>query len=471
MKRVDRKTAAVAAARIALDGGLRHARRALAKVRHSDDPGLLYDWSQALRLAHKDDSAHAMLLRVTAAPLVRDHAARWWNEVAIQARDALAAGSPHMAFRLVAHAGLASGADYAEQQFLGGFIALRMLKEPATALVWFRRLDAAVTRPISKARAHYWQGRAYEQKGDTAEAIAQYRLAATWPETFYGQIALARLDPAPLLHLTAMPVEAAPPVELDGDLLMPQIKILADLDQETSLRLFVDRDVQANTSPGHAKRLMLSLTEWGYPEIALRLAKAQSYEGISFPDLLFPVIALPAWRGDGGGPEPALVLGLIRQETEFNPDAVSSSGARGIIQLMPGTAKAAARIAGLPYRPSALLSDPAYAIQLGMTTFNGNLDRFDGSKVLAIASYNAGSANAKKWIAVNGDPRAGGVDPIDWIERIPFGETRNYVERVLENAQVYRGRLAGRDVPLRIMADLYGPGGAPPPPVLRAGGN
>jgi soluble lytic murein transglycosylase len=167
------------------------------------------------------------------------------------------------------------------------------------------------------------------------------------------------------------------------------------------------------------------------------------------------LIALPAYPGPGTAPDPALVLGLIRQETEFDAYAVSPAGAHGLMQLMLTSAKLAAKQAQLAYRPDALLRDPSYNMQLGMTEFHGQLDRFDGSWVLAIAAYDAGPTNVKKWLAANGDPRSG--DPLDWIEQIPFGETRNYVQRVLENTQVYRERLAGRDVALRILPDLYAP--------------
>jgi soluble lytic murein transglycosylase len=465
MSRVDEHSRQVALARIALDGGLLRARAALAKVKNSSDPNLLYDWSRALRVGHKDDSAHAMLLRIAAATLVRDHPAAWWSECSIQARDALTAGDARTAMALVNHAGLSGGEPYAEQQFMGGFIALRFLKEPKTAQAWFQRLEGGVSRPISKGRARYWQGRAYEQMGDTASAITEYRLAATFPETFYGQVALARLEPSPVLHLSETPADTAPPAELDGDILMPQIKIAAELGLATSLRQFLERDVALNPSAGHIKRLIISLGEWGYPEIGVRLAKTESYTGTWLPEQLYPVIQLPAYKGPGSGPEPALVLGLIRQETEFDANAVSVAGARGLIQLMTGTARAAAKIAGLPWRPNQLQSDTSYNIQLGMVDFIGHVSRYNGSLVLAMASYNAGPGNARKWIVANGDPR-GQVDPIDWIEQIPFGETRNYVQRVLENTAVYRNRLAGRDTPLRILADLYGP--ANQPAVLKA---
>ncbi|HSS13991.1 MAG TPA: lytic transglycosylase domain-containing protein [Rhizomicrobium sp.] len=462
--RVDAATADIANARIALNSsGLPKAQAGVEKLRDSTDPNLLFDWSHALRMADRDREAHEMLLKVPAAPMIKDHAARWWAEINIQDRDALTGGDPRLALDLAEHAGLTAGDQYAEQQFLAGFIALRFLKQPAPALAAFQRLDASVARPISKSRAQYWQGRAYEALGDTGSALAHYRQAALYPETFYGQIALAHIDPNPVLHLSDTPVEAAGAGELDGDPLMPQIKILAELGQAASLRQFVERDTEVYSSPRHIKRLMLLLTDWGYPEIAVRLAKGLSYTGTLMPAFTHPLIALPPYPGPGSAPDPALVLGLIRQETEFDAYAVSNAGARGLMQMMPASAKLAAKQAGLPYRPDALLTDTRYNMQLGMTEYRGHLERYEGSWVLAIAAYNAGPANARKWLAANGDPRAG--DPLDWIERIPFGETRNYVQRVLENAQVYRARLAGKDAPLRILENLYAPG-QPSMPVL-----
>jgi soluble lytic murein transglycosylase len=464
ISRVDAATADIANARIALYSyGWPRAQGQVEKLGDITDPGLLFDWAHALRLAGRDKDAHAILLRISPVTMVRDHAARWWTELSLHARDALASGDAHDAVALVRHAGFTSGDQYADQQFLAGFISLRFLKDPAAALADFQKLDAGVTRPISKSRAQYWQGRSYEAMGDSASALSHYRQAATWPETFYGQIALAHIEASPLLHLTDTVVEAAAASEVDADPLMPQIKVLADLGQEETLRLFVDRDTETFASPRHLKRLMLLLNEWGYPEIAVRLAKTASYAGAPMPQFTHPLVALPAYPGPGPAPEPALVLGLIRQETEFDPYAISSAGARGLMQMMPASAKLAAHDASLPYRPDALLTDTTYNMQLGMTEYHSHMDRFGGSWVLAIASYNAGPGNVKKWLAANGDPRV--TDPLDWIEQIPFGETRNYVQRVLENTEVYRARLAAKDVPLRILTDLYAPG-PPSMPVL-----
>ncbi len=460
MARVDDTSAAIARARILLQGGTKSAAAALTAVTDSSDPALLYDWSRALRTEHDDEKAHAMLMRIAPATLARDHTARWWAEVNVQARDMLKAGDAQGALAMVEHAGLPVGDAYAEQQFLGGFISLRFVKDSAAALPWFQRLAANVSRPISKSRAEYWLGRTYEAMNDTGGAVSHYRLAAAYPDTFYGQVSLARTQAAPLLHVNDAAVAAAEKSEIEDDPLMPQIRILADLGQAGDLRLFAEADAQTYSSPRHVKAFLRSLTGWGYPEIAVRLAKAASYAGATMLDYTHPVITLPAYKGQSAAPDPALVLGLIRQETEFDPYAVSPVGARGLMQVMPPVARQSARIAHLPYRLGDLLTNRDYNIELGTIEFNGHVSTWNGSLVLAIAGYDAGDTNTRRWVTAFGDPRNGVVDPIDFIEQIPFDETRNYVERVLENAEVYRDRLAGKDVALQILTDLYAPAAA-----------
>ena len=468
MARVDAKTRAVAQARIALASGYAKARTALAKVGGSDDPSLLFDLARALRLADKDKDAHAMLLRIEPAALARDHTQRWWNEVAVQARDTLAAGDPRLAKRLVDHAQIPPGEQFVDQQFLGGFIALRFLKEPEQALPYFQRLSANVTRPISKSRAEYWQGRALEAMGEPGGAYAHYRVAAAFPDTFYGQLAIARTETAPLLHVNDTVVEAIQKSAIENDTLMPQIKVLAELGQTQDLRLFALREADLYPAPAHLKQFLQSLTDWGYRDVALRLAKSMGYAGQPMVSFAFPVLNPPPYAGSGPGPQPALVHALIRQETEFDAQAISSAGARGLMQVMLSAAKTSSKIGNLPYRPEGLLGDTDYNMKLGMIEFQTHYNSWNNSFVLAIAAYNAGPGNVRKWVAANGDPSRGGVDAIDWIEQIPFGETRNYVERVLENMEVYKNRLAGRDMPLTILADLYGPAAPPDLPVLSA---
>jgi soluble lytic murein transglycosylase len=467
MTQVDATTAAVARARILLEGGTKLAKPALDAVASSTDPALLFDWARALRQEHNDDAAHQMLMRAAPATLARDHTARWWAEVSVEARDMLTAHDAKGALAMVEHAGLPGGDEYVDQQFLGGFIELRFLSDPTAALTWFQRLTAAVSRPISKSRGEYWLGRAYEALGDTPNAIVHYRQAAAYPETFYGQLGLARIEAQPVLHLNQTDVVAAERGEIENDPLMPEIRVLADLGLGDDLRLFAEADATVYSSPRHLKAFMEALRDWGYPEIAVRLAKNASYAGDTLLEFTHPLIPLPSYPGDGTPPDPALVLGLIRQETEFNAYAISSAGARGLMQVMTFTARKSARIAHLPYRPGDLLSDRNYNIDLGMVEFAGHMDYWGGSILLSSAGYNAGDTNALRWVASFGDPRNGAVDPLDFIEQIPFSETRNYVQRVLENTEVYRNRLAGRDMSLQIMADLYAPM-TPPTVVLSA---
>ncbi|MBN9555068.1 MAG: transglycosylase SLT domain-containing protein [Alphaproteobacteria bacterium] len=475
--RVDRRSAELGQARVALASGLAKAKKALAKVSGSSDPALLYDWSRALRIANKDSDAHVMLLRIDPTILARDHTQRWWNEVASQARDALADGKPGLALKLVNHAALPVGDQYADQQFLAGFISLRLLKDPAGALVYFQHLGANVSRPISKARAEYWQGRAYEASGDPAAAYDHYRLAAVYSDTFYGQLAIARTEVEPILHLADTMVEPVPKARIENGALMPQIRVLAELDLNDDLRLFATREASGHTSPAYLKQFLATLRDWGYPQIAVRLAKTSSYSGVPRLEFSYPVLALPSFAGSGTPPQPALVHAVIRQETEFNAEAISSAGARGLMQVMLAAAKTSARLGNLHYRPNDLLTDVTYNMQRGMIELARHYGSWDNSIVLTAAAYNAGPGNVRKWVATYGDPSSGKVDAIDWIEQIPFGETRNYVQRILENLEVYRNRLAGTDQPLSILRDLYGPAPAPavavlaPPAKIRERGN
>jgi len=195
----------------------------------------------------------------------------------------------------------------------------------------------------------------------------------------------------------------------------------------------------------------------GFKDVAVRVAKEASYANVWLLNYSHPVISIPTYTGSGTAPESALVLGVIRQETEFNPASVSYAGARGIIQVMPSSVRHLASLAGLPYRPNDMTRDQNYALKIGMTELAQDLSEWSGSYILAAAAYNAGPGNVRRWISQFGDPRDARVDPIDWIEEIPFEQTRNYVQRVLENTEVYRNRLAGHDQKLQILADLYRP--------------
>ena len=424
-----------------------------------DDPGLIFDRARLLLRQGKDDQAPALLLKAPTRELAKVNPDRWWGELNDAARDSLEAANFQTAYALVKDTGLTEGQDFSEAQFMAGWIALRFLKDPKAALPHFQAIASNTSRPISQGRAHYWAGRAYEALNDLGGAWREYRLAADNPETFYGQLALARMQASPKLHVNDASVNAdSARADYANDDLTAALHALADLGEEKLMRVFAQAYVDAHPDPKYVELLASDLTHMGFREVALRAAKEASYNNTLLLDYSHPVIGVPAYKGPGAAPDPALVLGLIRQETEFDTEAVSAAGAKGLMQLMPASAKRAAAEAHLPYKPNALLSDTTYNMQLGMTELSRNLASWSGSYILSIAAYNAGPGNVHKWIDLYGDPRDPNVDPIDWIEQIPFSETRNYVMRVIENMEVYRNRLAGHDQPLQILSDIYRPG-------------
>jgi peptidoglycan lytic transglycosylase len=464
MARVDDATQRLAEVRIDLRNDPQKGEREAAELSADlgSDPRLLFDRARAARRLGDNNDAEALLLRTPYRELIKLHPDAVWTEINADARQALQDGNIRTAYQLVSDTGLTSGNNFSDAEFMAGWIALRKLNDPQAALAHLTKLANGVSRPISLARARYWLGRTYEVLGDTASAWQNYHAAAAAPETFYGQLAMARIDAAPVVHLKAQAFDAVPsPAAFDRDDLVRAMRVLGDLGAQELLRTFALRYQELHPDAGHVKLLAQALVGMGFRDVALRVAKVAGYDGMSFPEFSYPVINVPAYRGPGVAPEPALVLGIIRQETEFDPDSVSHAGARGIMQVMPSSGRRSARAAGIPYRPNLLTDDPGYNMQLGMTEFSGYLGDWNGSLVLSTAAYNAGENNARRWIAAFGDPRSPSVDPIDWIEEIPFTETRNYVQRVIENLEIYRGRLAGRDQTLRILADLYAPN--PPP--------
>lgn len=482
MARVDETTKAIAAARLAVKVNRKDADALIAALPgdNAGNAGLRFDQAHALRKAGDDAGARAILQGMSLAGLAREHPSALWVELAVAIRQALQTGDAKAAYALASGAGFlpASGGseavpgignEYSEAQFMAGWIALRVLREPQNALGHFRNFSNAVSRPISASRGAYWQGRAYEEMGDAAHAAAAYRAAADHSETFYGMLALTRIEAQPVLTARDTVVRPVPAGVFERDELVRAMQAAADLGQSGTLRRFALHYRATHSDPAQTKRLLQFLAETGYRPLVVRVAKAAGYEGHPFAAFAYPVIPVPAYTGAGTGPEEALVLALIRQETEFDVGAVSSTGARGLMQVIPSGGKGFAKAAGLSYRPADLTANPVYNMQLGMTMVADYLKRWSGSLMLGTAAYNAGPTNARRWVNAFGDPREAGVDPIDWIERIPFGETRNYVQRVIENLQVYRAVLAGGSAPLRIADDLYGDNPRPKPIRVHSG--
>ena len=467
LRRVDAATQRVANVRLKIKaGGTSASVKALvASLPDSarNDPELIFEEARALRRRGDDETAWALM---ASAPSNKEDLVlpeRWAAERGIMARDAMKAGKRDLAYQFASTPTLDpdSGAAFMEAEFLAGWIALQSLHKPELAFDHFSRLAKGVTYPISVARAHYWLGRTAEAKGASADALAEYRLAAQHSATFYGQLAVAKISSNPVLHVNAVASEATP-VEraaFEADDRVKAVRLLADFGDRATMRLFALSIASDPPEPKRLQMLAQLMGASGDPAMSVRVAKNASYSGLNLLSYLHPVMATPQMQMSGGAPEPALVLGLARQESEFDPTAVSTAGARGLMQLMPASARQAAKTRGMAYRQNDLTANPSYNMQLGMTTLAEYLEHWNGSYVLAIASYNAGPTNVRNWVEINGDPRDPGIDPIDWIESIPFPETRNYVQRVIENLEVYRNRLSNSDQQLGILADLYRPSG------------
>ncbi len=361
----------------------------------------------------------------------------WWNERQQVARELLAAGKPADAYAVTVPHGQAKGVAFAEAEFLAGWIALRNLKKPADALKHFQTLHDGVTTDISRSRAAYWLGRAQEAANKPQDATEWYRRAANHGQTFYGQLA-ARKVPGTAPHLPKDPVPVdADRQSLNGRELATVARYIAQAGDFDRTRPFLMRLARLITGPGETVLLAQLATELKRPDLALAMARRGSEGGVNLFDAAFPVIEL----GPTGSVERALALAVSRQESAFNAAAISSSGALGLMQLLPGTARDVAGRVGVPFIQDRLTRDPGYNVTLGSQYLAEMLQRFGGSYEIALAAYNAGPNRVARWLETTGDPRGGKIDMVDWIESIPFRETRNYVQRIMEGLTVYRDRL------------------------------
>ncbi len=397
-----------------------------------NDPGLLYD--RALWRQRKGRIAGVIELL---DPPRRDLANpdRWWSLKRRATREALDLGKHQTAYRIASQHGIERGIGFAEGEWLAGWIALRFVKHPERALEHFARLYNGVSSPISLARGAYWAGEAAAAKGADDLAAIWYRRAAQHSSTYYGQLAARRLGQE--LEVTFR-TAAEPSLEVRAIFerreIVYLIRLLGDLEQKRIQARFLHH-LRESAETGEEFRLVTELAvAQGRPDIALRTAKDARLAGFVMPEQLYPRPNLP----ETDGLEPALVMALIRQESQFYTEAVSRSGARGLMQLMPATAKLVAKSLKLPYQKNRLTEDPAFNMQLGTTYLARLLDRFDGSVMMALAGYNAGPHRVEQWIKRYGDPRRPEVDAVDWAESIPFSETRNYVQRILETIPVYQ---------------------------------
>ncbi|MDP1699626.1 MAG: lytic transglycosylase domain-containing protein [Aestuariivirga sp.] len=399
-----------------------------------------------LRKLERYSKARTILATIPADAAVGAGADAWWVErrivvrhsVGIQRRDTVKA-----AYQIAKAHGSATGSNAVEGEFLAGWIALRWLKDPETALGHFTKLEKIAESRTEKARAHYWMGRSYGDLGDKAKAREVYARAAEHSTIYYGQLAREHvgLGKVPKEIKGGQP-SAAAKASIERDEVARAFNLMVKANATSSLNMFVWSLASRFNSVDEMNAVAALTKRQGGTTMALRLAKAAAQRNVDIDDWAYPTKALPSWKQMGKPVEASLVYGLSRQESEFDPRAGSKAGAQGLMQIMPGTAKLITKQYRMPYEPAKLMDDPAYNVKLGAAHLGDLIADYNGSYILTLVAYNAGPRRVKEWVAEYGDPRGGSVDPIDWVESIPFQETRQYVQKVLQNTQVYRARLA-----------------------------
>lgn len=415
------------------------------------DPGLVYD--QARWYRRNGGEAAARQLLTTWRP---DHAQPelFWQERSQLARQALSQGDAGGAYAVASEHGFVGGSEFADAEWLAGWIALRFLQQPDVAAVDFFTMFENVQHPVSRARGAYWAARAAQTKGEAENALLWHKAAAQHGVAFYGQLSAAEIRPGEPLRLPQDPVmDPTEEANFRGHELTRAVGLLAAAGERDAQRAFLLRLAEiGKTRPWKHSAATLA-ANIGRPELGIAIARQSIRVGMPLIGPGYPLTSAVEY-GQSAGVETPLVLAIIRQESSFDVSATSPAGAQGLMQLMPGTARDVSAKLGIAYSPSSLIGSPEYNISLGSSYIAEMLQRFGGSYILALAAYNAGPSRVNQWLVRNGDPRLGPEAAIDWIELIPFNETRNYVQRCLENLQVYRTRLGNVQLAQTLAGDL-----------------
>ena len=451
-KRLGSGEVALAKARIAVNRKASNAKTLLDAVPHElhGDPGYLFSRIQLLRREEKFTEAAQLMLAAPRDPGRLYNVDEWWIERRLLSRKMLDVGENRTAYLIARDAALPARDIYkTEQEFTSGWIALRFLNDPATAAQHFARIGVGSANPTTLARAGYWQGRAAEAAGRTQEARAAYAAAAEQSTSYYGQLARAKLG--------------LPQIELNSALrgsnrgvdkfeVVRAVQLLYALDErEIAVPIFAD--LGENGDPDALVGLGELASRNGDARGMLLVGKAALNRGLPFDFYAYPVSGIPPFKSIGPEVEQSIVFAIARQESAFNPAVVSPANAYGLLQVTPDAGRYVCKKYGANFDLGKLKTDPVYNAQLGSAELGGLIEDFRGSYIMTFAAYNAGRGSLKKWIERYGDPRDPKVDAVDWVEQIPFAETRNYVQRVMENLQVYRARFGGGSR-LQIEADL-----------------
>jgi len=415
-----------------------------------NDPGLNYDRLKWRRKRGRVDGSLEILLKVknTKKYLVRPD--KWWVERRIIGRSLIYKKKYETAYKIVSNHALTEGPEYAEAEWMSGWIALSFLKDPILAENHFTNFYNNVGYPISLSRGAYWLGRTYEKIGKKELANKWYLEASKYLTTFYGQLSHLKISPNKEIKLNEI-------MEVNKDYaekfykkdIVKIVHLLDELNKDKYTKHLLRYLANDNVLMGSEILAAKLATDISRFDFAIQIAKIASYEKRFHNKYNYPIISTPKVINGRKIPESAFILSIIRQESEFDTSAYSRAGAKGLMQLMTYTAKVVAKQAKLPYSKSRLTSDPEYNVNLGSHYIAGLILEYDGSYPFAIAAYNAGPKRVRYWKKINKNPQKGKIDYIDWIELIKFKETRNYVQRVLENYNVYRYILEQKPIKLK----------------------
>jgi peptidoglycan lytic transglycosylase len=418
------------------------------------DAGYIFARAQWLRKADKAEEAGQVILTAPKDPAALVDLDQWWLERRLLVRKLLDDDDAQTAYRVAREATPPPQSNYrVDQQFTAGWIALRFLHDPATAAEHFARIADGTVSPHALARAGYWQGRAAEAAGNRPQAKTFYEAASQYTATYYGQLARARLG-LPDLGLRGPPTFTSEEQNALGNLeIVRAVEILYALDERDMLASIYAEIGESGTDVGGMAMMGEVAGKHGDGRAMLLLGKAAYNRGLPLDYYAYPVVGLPDYTPIAPAVEPAVTYSIARQESHLNQKVVSPANAYGLMQVTPAAAQDTAKLFKAIYNRARLLSDPIYNMQMGAAELSMLLRTYNGSYILAFAGYNAGRGRVRQWIAAYGDPRDPKVDPVDWAERIPIAETRNYVQRIMENLEVYRARFGGGNK-LLIEADI-----------------
>ncbi len=452
-KRLGANQVALAKARIAAYRKASNTKALLDAVPHElhGDPGYIFSKIQLLRREEKFAEAAQLMLGAPKDPGRLHNLDEWWIERRLLSRKMLDVGERRTAYLIARDAALPARDIYkTEQEFTAGWIALRFLTDPATAAQHFARIGVGSANPTALARAGYWQGRAAEAAGRSQEARAAYTAAGAQSTSYYGQLARAKLG-LPQIELNGAPAARGRGIERLE--IVRAVQLLYALD-ERDIALPIFGDMGENGDPDALVGLGELASRNGDARGMLLLGKAALNRGLPFDFYAYPVSGIPPFKSIGPEVEQSIVFAIARQESAFNPNVVSPANAYGLMQVTPDAGKYVCKKYGASFDLGRLKTDPVYNAALGAAELGGLIEDYRGSYIMTFAAYNAGRGSVKKWIERYGDPRDPKVDAVDWVELIPFSETRNYVQRIMENLQVYRARFGG-GTRLQIEADLH----------------